>query len=146
MIEEFKEFINRGNVVDMAVGVIMGGAFGSIVTSLVEDIIMPLVSILTGGISFNNLFVSLDGNTYATLSQAQEAGASVIAYGRFLQSALDFIVIAAAIFLMIRTLNKFKRQRASDQEGPTTKACPYCKSMIDIEASRCPQCTSKLDD
>lgn len=144
MLKEFKEFINQGNVVDMAVGVIIGGAFGSIVNSLVEDIIMPIVSILTGGISFENLFIALDGGDYTTIDQAKEAGAAVLAYGNFIQAAIDFFIIAAAIFAMVKALNKLRRQPDPVVEDPTTKSCPYCKTEVAIEATRCPACTSEL--
>lgn len=148
MLQEFKEFIDRGNVLDVAVGVIIGGAFGKIVTSLVEDIIMPLVGVLTGGMSFENLFVSLDGNHYATINQAREAGAAVLAYGNFIQTSIDFLIIAIVIFLMIKSINKMKDQIIVEEkveEVATTKVCPFCRTDIPLAATRCPHCTSELE-
>ena len=144
-IAEFKEFIMRGNVMDMAVGVIIGGAFGSIVTSLVNDIIMPLITLITGGKNFNDWFISLDGSSYATLAAAQEAGASTLNYGVFLTAILNFLIIAFCIFCMVTAINKLhKKEEAPAEEAPTTKVCPFCKSEIPIEATRCPHCTSEV--
>lgn len=127
---------------DMAVGVIIGGAFGKIVTSLVNDVIMPLIGMLTSGVSFVNKFVTLDGSTYATLSEAREAGAAVFAYGQFIQNVIDFLIIAFVIFILIKQINRFKRE---EEPAPaTTKECPYCKSEVPLEATRCPHCTSEL--
>jgi large conductance mechanosensitive channel len=142
---EFKEFAVKGNVVDMAVGVIIGGAFGKIVTSLVNDIVMPVIGVLTGGIDFTNLFVPLDGNTYATLAEAEEAGAAVLKYGSFISQILDFLIIAFVIFIIVKKLMNMKKKPEPAPEAPTTKVCPYCKSEISIEATRCPHCTSQLD-
>lgn len=144
MLKEFKEFINRGNVVDMAVGVIIGGAFGKIVSSLVEDVIMPLIGKITGGGSVANLFVSLDGNNYATIEAAQEAGAATLNYGTFIQSIIDFLIIAFVIFLFVKQINKMKKEEP--EAAPTTKECPFCKTEIAIEATRCPNCTSQLTE
>lgn len=145
-INEFKDFIARGNVLDMAVGVIIGGAFGKIVSSLVDDIIMPLIGKLLGGMDFTNLFVSLDGTKYATLQQARDAGAAVLAYGSFIQNVVDFLIIAFVIFLFIKKVgevtSKFTKK---EEEEPTTKECPFCKSEIPLEATRCPHCTSTLE-
>lgn len=149
MLQDFKDFINQGNVMDMAVGVIIGGAFGKIVSSLVEDIIMPIISIITGGMSFENLFISLDGSNYSTLSQAKEAGAAVFAYGNFIQATIDFLIIALVIFLFVRTLQKMRSQIIVEEEiveEATTKTCPYCFTEIAVEATRCPNCTSKLEE
>lgn len=142
MLKEFKEFINRGNVIDLAIGVVMGGAFGKIVSSLVEDIIMPLIGKLTGGGSVANLFVSLDGNDYATIAEAQEAGAATLNYGAFVQSIIDFLIISFVIFLFVKQINKLKKPEP--EKAPTTKECPFCKTEIDINATRCPNCTSEL--
>lgn len=142
MLKEFKEFINRGNVVDMAVGVIIGGAFGKIVSSLVEDVLMPVIGKLTGGGSVANLFVALDGNDYATMEAAQEAGAATLNYGAFIQSIIDFLIIAFVIFLFVKQINKMKKDEP--EAAPTTKKCPFCKTEIAIEATRCPNCTSEL--
>ena len=142
MIKEFKEFIMRGNVMDMAVGVIVGGAFNTIVTSLVNDIIMPVISLATGKVDFTNLFVSLDGSKYATLAEAQEAGASVFAYGSFIQNVLQFLIVAFVLFMVIKGMNKLRRPEP--EAAPTTKICPFCKNEVPIEATRCGFCTSEL--
>ena len=142
MVSEFKEFIMRGNVMDMAVGVIVGGAFNTIVTSLVNDIIMPVISLATGKVDFTNLFVSLDGSKYATLAEAQEAGASVFAYGSFIQNVLQFLIVAFVLFMVIKGMNKLRRPEP--EAAPTTKICPFCKNDVPIEATRCGFCTSEL--
>lgn len=142
MIKEFKEFIARGNVFDMAVGIIIGGAFGKIVASLVSDIIMPLIGLLTGGINFSDQFINLSGTEYATLAAAEEAGAAVLKYGAFIQNVIDFLIIAFVIFIFIKQINRFKK--AEEPAPATTKVCPHCKSEVDIEATRCPHCTSEL--
>lgn len=144
MLKEFKKFALRGNVVDLAVGVIIGGAFGKIVASLVADIIMPVVSLFLGGTDFSTLFVSLDGNTYETLAAAQEAGAATLNYGMFIMAIVDFLIIAFSIFLIVKQINKMKKPEEVKEEAPTTKECPYCKMTIAIEATRCPNCTSQL--
>lgn|SRR5690625_4192857 len=144
MFKDFKEFAMRGNVVDLAIGVIIGGAFGKIVTSLVEDIIMPLVGLLIGGIDFSNLFLSLDGTTYQTLAEAQEAGAITLNYGVFIGAVVDFIIIAFSIFFVIRQINKLRPEEVVEEE-PTTQECPYCITEISVKASRCPNCTSSLE-
>ncbi len=143
---EFREFIMRGNVMDMAVGVIIGGAFQKIISSLVDDIIMPLISVLTGGIDFNNMFVSLDGSSYDTLEAAKEAGAATLNYGTFITVVINFILMALVIFCLVKTMNKIAARVAKDEEEApaTTKICPHCKSEINIEATRCPHCTSEL--
>ena len=143
-INEFKEFAMKGNIVDMAIGVIIGGAFGKIVTSFVNDIVMPTLSLLTGKVDFNNLFLALDGNTYETLAQAQEAGASTLNYGTFLTTIIDFLIIALSINIVMKKI--FKAKKVEPAPAPvTTKECPYCKSTIAIEATRCPHCTSELN-
>lgn len=142
MIQEFKEFISKGNVMDMAVGVIIGGAFGKIVTSLVNDVIMPLIGILTGGVNFSDRFVNLSGTEYPTIAAAEEAGAAILKYGAFIQNIIDFLIIAFVIFIVIKQINRFKRE---EEPAPaTTKECPFCKSEVPIEATRCPHCTSEL--
>ncbi|HEY4543820.1 MAG TPA: large conductance mechanosensitive channel protein MscL [Tissierellaceae bacterium] len=143
MLKEFKEFAMKGNVVDLAVGVVVGGAFGKIVSSLVEDIIMPLVSLLVGGIDFNNMFISLDGSNYSTLAAAKEAGAATLNYGVFLGAVIDFLIISFSIFIVVKQLNKV-RPKKEEVKAPTTKTCPYCITEIPIEATRCPNCTSEL--
>lgn len=145
MLKEFKNFAVKGNVVDMAVGVVIGGAFGKIVTSLVNDLIMPLIGTLTGGMDFTNKFVSLDGNNYLTLAEAQEAGAATLNYGTFITSIIDFLIIAFSIFIVIKQLNKLKKKEVVVEAAPTRKTCPFCITEISIEATRCPHCTSVLD-
>lgn len=145
MIKEFKEFAVKGNVVDLAVGVIIGGAFGKIVTSLVNDLIMPLIGVLAGGMDFTNKFISLDGNQYLTLADATDAGAATLNYGNFITTIIDFLIIAFSIFIVIKQLNKFKKKEEVLEEAPTTKTCPYCITDIPLEATRCPHCTSILE-
>ena len=147
-ITEFKKFIMRGNVIDLAVGVIIGGAFQSIVKSLVDDIFMPVISLATKGIDFSNWFIALDGNKYGTLAQAQEAGAAVISYGNFISAVINFIIMAFIIFLFVKAINTLaeKTKKAEEPAAPTTKKCPYCMSEIDIEATKCPHCTSSLEE
>lgn len=146
MLKEFKEFISKGSVMDLAVGVIIGGAFSKIVSSLVDDIIMPLVGLLLGGADISNYFVTLDGGKYATLAEAQEAGAATLNYGVFLNRIIDFLIIAFVLFLIIKAINKARAltKKPEAEAAPTTKVCPYCKSTIDINATRCPNCTSEL--
>lgn len=146
MIKEFKDFISKGNVLDMAVGVIIGGAFGKIITSLVNDILMPLIGLVLGGIDFTNLFVALDGGNYANLAAAEEAGAAVFKYGAFIQNIIDFLIIAFCIFLIVKSFNKIKRDKPVAEAAPTTKTCKYCKSEISIDAVKCPHCTADLND
>ena len=144
---EFKDFIAKGNVIDLAVGVIIGGAFSGIVTSLVENIITPAISLLTGKVAFADLFVALDGNAYKTLDEAAAAGAATINYGLFIQGIIDFIITAFVIFLLVKVINKIRTAGKKDEveEAPTTKVCPFCKSEIDIEATRCAHCTSEVE-
>ena len=142
MLKEFKDFVMRGNVVDLAVGVIIGGAFGKIVSSLVTDVIMPPIGLLLHGVDFSNLFVSLNGQAFATLADAQKAGAPTLNYGNFINNIIDFLIVALVIFLMIRAINRL--QRPAPAPVPTTKDCPYCFSAIPLKATRCPQCTSQL--
>lgn len=147
IINEFKVFIMRGNVMDLAVGVIIGGAFQKIVNSLVNDIIMPLVSVLTGGIDFSQWFIALDGNAYASLEAAQSSGAAVLSYGVFITEVLNFLIMAFVIFFMIKGMNRisgaFQKEKV-EAEAPKTKVCPYCKTEIAADARRCPHCTSDL--
>jgi large conductance mechanosensitive channel len=148
MFKEFKEFAMRGNVVDMAVGIIIGAAFGTIVKSLVSDVIMPPIGLLLGNVDFTNLFVVLRQGAavgpYASLADAQAAGAVSINYGVFVITIISFIIVAFSVFLVIRSLNKLKRQEETPPAEPTTKECPYCMSTISIKATRCPNCTSQL--
>lgn len=142
MLKEFREFVLRGSVVDLAVGVIIGGAFGKIVSSLVSDVIMPPIGLLLNGVDFSNLFVSLNGQGFATLAEAQKAGAPTLNYGSFINNLIDFLIIALVIFLMIRAINRL--QRPAPAAAPITKECPYCFTSISIKATRCPNCTSEL--
>lgn len=146
MIKEFKEFVMRGNVIDMAVGIIIGAAFGTIVKSLVDDVIMPPIGLLLGNIDFSNLFVVLKEGAkaaapYATLAAAKDAGAIVIAYGFFINTIITFLIVAFCVFMLIKSINKMQRPALAEA---TTKECPYCISSIPINAKRCPQCTSEI--
>ncbi|MBR0536072.1 MAG: large conductance mechanosensitive channel protein MscL [Clostridia bacterium] len=146
---EFKEFISKGNVIDLAVGVIIGGAFQGIVKNLVENLITPLISLITKQVSFTDLFIALDGNEYATLAQAQEVGAATLNYGLFIQAVIDFLITAFVIFLLVKGINKIRKmgekKEEAVEEAPTTKVCPFCKSEIAIDATRCPNCTSEVE-
>jgi large conductance mechanosensitive channel len=142
MFKEFKEFVMRGNVLDLAVGIIIGAAFGKIVTSLVSDIVMPPIGILLGKVDFANLFIDLSGDHHTTVAAAKAAGAATINYGLFLNTVVDFVIVAFIIFLVIRQANRFKRQPAP--VTPTTKGCTFCYTVIPIQATRCPNCTSQL--
>jgi large conductance mechanosensitive channel len=143
MLKEFREFVMRGNVLDLAVGVIIGGAFGKIVSSLVTDVIMPLIGLILGGrTNFTDYFVALNGQTYETLQAAKDAGAPVLAYGSFISVVIDFVIIAFVIFLVVKAAHSLKRQPTP--ATPTTKECPHCFSTIAIKATRCPNCTSEL--
>lgn len=149
-MEEFKTFVMRGNVLDLAVGVIIGGAFQKIITSMVNDIIMPVITLITGGVNFTEWFISLDGNTYATLADAQAAGAATLNYGVFITEVINFLIMAFVIFMIVRTVNKISTVAKPKEEeevpaAPTTKKCPHCCSEIAIEATRCPNCTSVLE-
>jgi len=149
MLKEFKEFAMRGNVVDMAVGIIIGAAFGTIVNSVVADIIMPPIGLLLGNIDFSNLFVVLKQGTkaagpYESLATAKAAGAVSINYGFFINTVISFLIVAFAVFLLIRGINQLKRQEAAPPPVPTTKDCPYCLSTVPIKATRCGHCTSEL--
>lgn len=146
---EFKEFIAKGNVIDLAVGVIIGGAFQAIVKNLVENMITPVVSLATGKISFTDMFIALDGKEYATLADAQEVGAATLNYGLFIQAVIDFLITAVVIFLLVKGINKIrnkaKKEEPAVEEAPSTKVCPFCKSEIAIDATRCAHCTSEVE-
>lgn len=148
MFKEFKEFAMRGNVVDMAVGIIIGGAFGTIVKSLVSDVMMPPLGLLLGGVDFSDLFITLKQGTiagpYPTLAAAQAAGAVTISYGLFINSVISFLIVAFAVFLLIKGINRMQREKEAPPVEPTTKDCPFCASPIPIKALRCPHCTSEL--
>jgi large conductance mechanosensitive channel len=148
MIKEFREFAVKGNVVDMAVGIIIGGAFGTIVKSLVDDVIMPPVGLAIGGVDFSDLFVVLrDGaaapGPYATVEAAKEAGAVAVSYGLFLNSVISFLIVALAVFFLVKAVNSLKR--AEPAAAPNTKECPSCATVIPLKAVRCPHCTSQLE-
>lgn len=145
--KEFKEFALKGNVIDLAIGVVIGGAFGKIVSSMVNDLIMPLVSLFTGRMDFTNWFVALDGVAYKTLEEAKEAGAATLNYGNFLTVVVDFLIIAFALFLIVKQINRARAKKAAPAEvpaEPTAKVCPFCQSEISVKAVKCPHCTSDL--
>ncbi|HOP40053.1 MAG TPA: large conductance mechanosensitive channel protein MscL [Geobacteraceae bacterium] len=144
MLKEFKEFAMRGNVVDMAVGIIIGAAFGKIVSSFVNDILMPPVGLLLGKMDFSNLFINLSGQEFLTLEEAKKAGAATINYGIFLNTVLDFAIVAFAVFLLIRQINRMRREPEPAPAAPDTKECPFCLSKVPLKAVRCPNCTSEL--
>ncbi len=144
MLKEFKEFAMRGSVLDMAIGVIIGAAFGKIVTSAVSDIVMPPIGLLVGKVDFSSLFINLSGTPYATVAQAKAAGGATINYGVFLNTVIDFLIVAFVVFLLVRQVNRMKRQPEAAPAVPTTKECLYCLSSIPIKAIRCPHCTSEL--
>lgn len=153
MWKEFKEFAMRGNVVDMAVGIIIGASFGTIVKSLVDDVIMPPIGVILGNVDFSNLFVTLKAGAvaaeYATLEAAQKAGAVTLNYGKFLNTVISFMIVAFAVFMLIKFMNRLQRNQPKPAEvpaaAPTTKDCPFCLSPINIKAVRCPACTSELE-
>ncbi len=140
---EFKSFAMKGSVIDLAIGLIIGSAFTSIVTSLTKDIITPVISLLTGGFNYSGLFVSLDGNTYASLAEATEKGAAVLSYGNFINATINFLIVALAIFIIFKKILAPKKKNVV--VVPTEKECPYCKSTINVSATRCPHCTSTLE-
>ena len=142
MFKEFKEFVMKGNVLDLAIAVIIGLAFGAIVKSLVDDIIMPPIGLLLGNINFADLFINLSGTAYPSLKAAKDAGAATINYGLFLNTVINFIIVAFVMFLLVRQINRMKKEPAP--AAPTTKECQYCLSTIPIKATRCPNCTSQL--
>ena len=148
MLKEFKEFAMRGNVVDMAVGIIIGAAFGTIVKSLVDDVIMPPIGLLLGNVDFSNLFITLKqgvtAGPYLTLADAKKAGAVILSYGTFFNTIISFIIVAFSVFLLIKGMNKLKRQQEAPPAAPTTKECPHCLSTIPIKATKCAHCTSSL--
>jgi large conductance mechanosensitive channel len=145
MLKEFKEFAMKGNMVDMAIGIILGAAFGKIVSSLVSDLLMPPLGKIMGNVDFSNLFVNLSGGSYPSLTAAKAAGAATINYGLFINNAIDFVIIAFALFLVVKGMNTWKRKEAAAAPAPTTtKECPFCFSPVPLQASRCPHCTSTL--
>jgi large conductance mechanosensitive channel len=143
MWKEFKEFIMRGSVVDFAIGIIIGSAFGAIVTSIVNDIIMPPIGLLLGKVNFSDLYINLSGQPAASLADAKAKGLATINYGMFLNHVIDFLILAVVIFLVVKGINKLAKKPAPPA-APTTKECPHCFTTISIKASRCPNCTSQL--
>jgi large conductance mechanosensitive channel len=144
MLKEFREFVMRGNVLDLAVGIIIGAAFGKIVSSFVNDILMPPIGLLLAKVDFSNLFLNLSGTPYASLAEAKAAGAATLNYGLFLNAVIDFLIVSFAIFLLIQQANRLKRQLEAAPAAPTTKECPYCLSTVPLKATRCAACTSEL--
>lgn len=145
MFKEFKEFAVKGNIIDLAVGVIIGGAFGKIITSLVNDIIMPLVGILLGKVDFSNLFFTLGSGNFKTIQEAKDAGVATVNYGLFINNVIDFLIVAFSIFIVIRQMNRFlKKNEEATASKSNKKKCQYCCTDIDIAATRCPNCTSQL--
>ncbi len=144
MFADFRKFIMRGNVLDLAIAVVIGAAFGKIVTSFVNDILMPPIGLLLGNVDFSNLFFSLSGGDYTTLADAQAAGAVTINYGIFINAIIDFLIVAFFIFLIVRSFERMQKKEEPAPAAPTTKDCPYCYSAIPVKATRCPQCTSQL--
>ena len=148
MLKEFREFAMRGNVVDMAVGIIIGAAFGGIVKSVVDDVIMPPIGLLLGNVDFSNLFITLKqgaaAGPYATLELARKAGAVTLNFGAFFNTIVSFVIVAFSVFLLVKGMNQLKRQQAAAPAAPTTKECPHCLSAIPIKAKKCAHCTSQL--
>ena len=149
MVKEFKEFAVKGSVVDMAVGIIIGGAFGTIVKSLVDDVLMPPVGLLLGGVDFKDLFAVLrpgdPGPPYVTIADAQASGAVTLNYGQFINNVIAFLLVAVAVFMLVKAINRMRRQEQEAPLSPTDKACPFCATTIPLAASRCPNCTSPLE-
>ena len=144
MLKEFREFALKGNAVDLAVGVIIGAAFGGIVTSLVNDILMPPIGKLLGGVDFANLFVVLGAGSFPSLKAAKEAGAATLNYGVFVNAVINFLIVALALFLVVKGMNRLKREQPAPAAAPTTKTCRFCATSIPVAATRCPNCTSTL--
>jgi large conductance mechanosensitive channel len=142
MIKEFKEFVVKGNVLDMAVGIIIGASFGKVVTSFVTDVMMPPIGLLLGKVDFSNLFINLSGKSFESLADAKKAGAATLNYGLFLNTTIDFLIVGFAIFILVRQVNRLKRQAPA--AAPVTRECPFCFTDIPIKATRCPHCTSAL--
>ncbi len=150
MLREFKEFAMRGNVIDMAVGIIIGGAFNQIVNSLVNDVLMPPIGLLMGRVDFSNLYINLSGGTYESLAKAKEAGAATLNYGLFINAVINFLIVAFAVFMLVKGINTARRlaeKQKEEEQAPTpsTKECPYCFTTIPTKAKRCPHCTSQLE-
>jgi large conductance mechanosensitive channel len=144
MIGEFRKFVARGNVVELAVGIVIGAAFTTVVKSLVDDVIMPPIGLVTGGVDFSNLYLNLGGEQYASLAEAREAGAPTINYGLFINNVISFLIVAFAVFLLVQAYNRVREERESVPAAPTDKECPHCRFKIPVGATRCAHCTSEL--
>jgi large conductance mechanosensitive channel len=145
LMDEFKQFVMRGNVIDMAVGVIIGGAFGKIVASMVSDIVMPPIGVLLGKVDFSSLYINMSGKVYSSLSEAQKAGAPTLNYGLFLNNVINFLIVASVIFILIKQINNLQKPaRPGTSAVPTTRECPFCCSTVAVKAVRCPNCTSQF--
>lgn len=142
MWKEFREFAMKGNMIDLAVGVIIGAAFGKVITSLVSDVIMPPIGLLLGKVDFSNLYINLSGQTFATMEEATKAGVPLLKYGLFINNMIDFLIVAFVIFIVVKQINRFKKKEV--EAAPDTKECPHCISKVPIKATRCPFCTSDL--
>ncbi len=144
MIKEFKEFVVKGNVLDMAVGIIIGASFGKVVTSFVTDVLMPPIGLLLGKVDFSNLFINLSGKSFESLADAKKAGAATLNYGLFFNTMIDFLIVGFAIFLMVKQVNRLKREAPAPAPAPATRECPFCMTGIPVKATRCPHCTSTV--
>ena len=144
MWKEFREFALRGNAVDLAIGVIIGAAFGGVITSLVNDVLMPPIGKLMGGIDFSNFFLILGSGSYPTLRAAKDAGAATINYGIFINAVINLVIVAGALFVVVKAVNRMKREAPAPAAAPSTKDCPHCTMTIPLRATRCPHCTSGL--
>lgn len=144
ILQEFKDFATRGNVIDMAIGIIIGAAFGKIITSFVNDILMPPIGLLLGKVDFSTLFINMSGKPYTSLAEAKAAGAATLNYGMFINTLIDFIIIAFVVFLLIKQINRLSQKPKPAASAPSTKECPFCLSAINIKAKRCPNCTSTI--
>jgi large conductance mechanosensitive channel len=144
MIKEFREFVQKGSVLDMAVGFLMGAAFGKIVSSLINDVLMPPIGVLLGKVDFAGLYVNLSGRPFESLAAAKAAGAATINYGVFLNTLLEFLIVALSVFLLVKWINALRRRPKAEPAAPTTKDCPFCLSAVPLQATRCPHCTSDL--
>jgi large conductance mechanosensitive channel len=144
MLKEFKEFAMRGNVIDLAIGVVIGAAFGKIISSLVEDIIMPPVGLLLHGVNFTDLFISLDGRHFSSLALAKAVGAPTLNYGLFLNNVINFLVVAFCVFILVQQINRWTRKPQPEAAEPSTKECPQCTMMIPVRAKKCPHCTTQI--
>jgi large conductance mechanosensitive channel len=144
MIKEFKEFVVKGNVLDMAVGIIIGASFGKVVTSFVNDVLMPPIGLLLGKVDFSNLFINLSGKSFESLADAKKAGAATLNYGLFFNTMIDFLIVGFAIFILVKQVNRLKREAPAPAPAPVTRECPFCMTGIPVKATRCPHCTSTV--